>query len=463
MRRRTIAKSLRALPKALFNSRPGKIVHMPGRATFILAIVAATLAAQPVSRVRTPAILPITAIHITGNKSLPTDAILTATGLKLGETGGSAIFDAARDRLLGTGYFDAVSYSFKQQDLGFAVTFTVTEMKQVYPVRAEALPITAAELIQILKSGDSLFNGLLPATKQVTDHASATVEQYLSSTNPGLRVRARVAAVGPERFEIQFIPAEGLPVIADVTFEGSKLVSADELHVAMVESGIGQFYSDAGFRALLDRIVRPFFERQGYMGVSFPTITAKPSQRVKGVDVHVVIVDGPQYRLGNVSVGSQTNIDAARILHIANISRTDAINFDDFNAAVARIHDRLHNEGYLDATVSTDRLIHADIRTVDVWFNVDSGALYTFGHLDVIGLGLDGEAAIRKMWAVKTGEPFPDGYQDHFVGGVKAEQLFDNLGEITVMPNINRQTHVVNVALHFTAAPASERHGSIGR
>src|SRR5580704_9398544 len=104
---------------------------MHGRAALFVLISAATLAAQsPAPRARTPATLPVSAIAITGNKTLPTDAVLAALGLKVNDPGGAAAFDAARDRLLATFYFDQVSYTFRQQDLAFAVNFTVAEMKQ---------------------------------------------------------------------------------------------------------------------------------------------------------------------------------------------------------------------------------------------------------------------------------------------------------------------------------------------
>jgi len=279
---------------------------MQGRAVLsILAvslISAATLAAQAPVRARIPDVAPIAAISVTGNKMLSSNAILTASGLTLNGNGGSAIFDAARDRLLDTGYFDLVSYTFKTQDSGFAITFSVTEVKQIFPVRVEALPITADQVKQLLKSKDPLFTGLLPGTKQVSDRAAAEVERYLAATNPGLRVRAKVVPTGPERYEVQFAPAEGLPVIADVTFEGSALIKASELHDVIIENGIGQVFSDASVHALLDRLIRPLYEKQGYMRVSFPNITSKPAADVKGIDVHVTVADGPRFRLGNISV-----------------------------------------------------------------------------------------------------------------------------------------------------------------
>jgi outer membrane protein insertion porin family len=432
---------------------------MPRRvalSVLVFALCAAILHAQaPASRIRTPSVLPITAITITGNKTLPTDAILAASGLSINETGGPAIFDAARDRLLDTGYFDQVSYTFRQQDLGFAINIAVTELKQVYPLHIEALPITLVQATQLLKSKDPLFNGLLPGTKQAIDRASAAVEQYLASANPGLRVRARVIPTGTDNYEVLLAPAEGLPVIADITFEGSKLIGESELHEVMIENGIGQVFSDASLRGLLDRFIRPLFEKRGYMRVSFTKITSQPAAQVKGIDVHVTIDDGPQFRLGALSVHGPMAGNTARILRIANIPRGEFVDGDDIQEAVTRIRDTLKSEGFLDVTVSTDRTIHDVALTVDAWFDVTPGELYTFGRLEVLGLGLDGEAAIRRMWSVKPGDPFPGGYPDRFVQGVKDESMFDNLGGITATPAINRQSHVVDVTLNFSGAPTS--------
>lgn len=433
---------------------------MQGRAVLFILICVTTLAAQsPAPRVRTPATLPISAITITGNKTLSTDAILAVSGLKVNDPGGAAIFDAARDRLLATYYFDQVSYTFRQQDSGFAVNFVVKEMPQVYPIQIEALPITAEGVSRVLKSKDPLFSGLLPGSQQSVDRAASAVEQYLAADHPGLRVRAKVVATGPDRYDVLLAPAEGLPVIADMTFEGSKVIPESDLHIAIIENGIGQPFSDDGVRAVLDRVIRPLYEKQGYMGVRFTKITSAPAAKVKGMDVHVTIDDGQQYRLGTLSVRGPMAGSASRIIRMANIPRGEFVNGDEIQQGVTRIHDTLRGEGYLDVTVSMDRSIHDATKTVDAWFVVTPGDLYTFGHLEILNLGLDGEAAIRKMWSVKTGDPFPGGYPDHFVDAVKQEGLFDNLGVITATPTINHQTHVVDVSLHFGSAPLTERRG----
>lgn len=413
---------------------------------------AATASAQtPAVRIRPPTVLPISSITITGNQKLSTDAIRSVLGLKVKDEGGTAIFNAARDRLLDTGYFDSISYSYRQQDLGFAVTFTVTEMQQVYPIRVQGLPITPQQIGEVLHAKDPLFNGLLPGTKKVVDRAAGFVQEFLEKSDPEIQVRARVVPTAPDHYEVEFSPAAGLPVISDMTFEGSSAVSAADLHNVMIEHGIGQPYSDENVNALLDQWVRPLFEKEGHMRVRFPRIVGNPAAKVKGIDVRVTVDEGPVFKLGLLTVRGPGAADGKRILRMANLQTNASapINGDEVNKGIEKIQNVMQSEGHLDAKVSVDRSIHDQALTVDVAYDVDPGPVYTFGRLTVEGLGLSGEAAIRKMWTVKPGDPYPGNYPNFFVESVKKEGLFDNLADVTATPSVNRATRVADVTLHF--------------
>jgi outer membrane translocation and assembly module TamA len=118
-----------------------------------------------------------------------------------------------------------------------------------------------------------------------------------------------------------------------------------------------------------------------------------------------------------------------------------------------RVKNSMRHEGYLDAQVTTDRKLDDAKKTVEFFLIVETGERYTFGKLTVDGLGIDGEAAIRKMWSVKPGDPFPVDYPDFFAAKVKEEGLFDNLGDTKAKTDINAETHVVDVTLDFKGAP----------
>jgi outer membrane protein assembly factor BamA len=139
-------------------------------------------------------------------------------------------------------------------------------------------------------------------------------------------------------------------------------------------------------------------------------------------------------------------------------------NFDEIKQAAVRVRDSLKQQGFLDAEVTTDRKVDDDKKTVEFFLVVDAGPEYTFRTLTVNGLGLDGEAAIRKLWSVKPGDAFPVNYPDYFLSQVKEEGFFDNLGDTKAIPKIDQDAHLVDVVLDFKGgAPTLGRDGRGGR
>jgi outer membrane protein assembly factor BamA len=401
---------------------------------------------------------PIDSIAIEGNRILPAAGIISASGLKTGQTGSGPIFDAARDRLLGTGYFDTVAYRYKPAGTGgYNVTFELQEIETMYPIRIESLPATVQEIEDFLKTRDPLFTGKMPGTQPVIRRTSAEIEQYLESKGHAAKVTGRMIATAPQHFEVQFTPASGVPVVSDVSFEGNKAISSADLHKQISEVAFGQPFTQEGFRTLLENQIGHLYEAKGYMKVSYPQIVTTPSTEVTGIDVKVTVDEGIEYKLTRVAVVGVPDSENMRILKTARLPKLTVANFEEVREAAKRVQESLRHQGYLDARVTTDKKVDEAQKSVEFFLVVDTGPAYTFGTLTVNGLGLDGEAAIRKIWGVKTGDAFPDGYPDYFLGKVHDEGLFDNLGATTSQRRINPDTHVVDVTLDFKGAPQKAR------
>jgi outer membrane protein assembly factor BamA len=400
----------------------------------------------------------IDSITVEGNKILSAGAIAAAAGLKRGDTGNGAVFDAARDRLIASGYFETVAYRYKPSATsGYDLIFEVKEIQTLFPIRVDALGVSTEEVTAYLKAKDPLFSGRMPETQEVLRRTASEIEQYLETKNHPEKVAGKVVATAPERFEIEFTPEHGLPAVATVTFEGSKLIPAIDLRNKIAEVAFGQPYTESGFRVFLENQIRPLYETKGYMNVTFPKIAAAPSTQVTGVDVKVTIDEGAEYKLTRVAVAGTAASESARILKAAKLPATTIANFDQIKEATVRVRDSLRQDGYLDCRVSTDSKRNDEKKTVEFFIVVDTGPEYTFGTLTVNGLALDGEAAIRKMWSVKTGDAFPPNYPDYFVRRVKEDGLFDNLGDTKATPKIDKDKHVVDVTLDFKSGPSQEK------
>lgn len=402
---------------------------------------------------------PVDSITIQGNRILSSPAIIAASGLRRGAPGNGTVFDAARDRLLASGYFDNIAYSYKPATTGggYDITFEVQEVRELYPIRIEGLPASADEIDAFLRTKDPLFIGQMPGTQQVLQRTTAEIEQYLTSKGHAEQVTGKVVATAPEKFEIRFTPMRGLPAVNAVSFEGSKVISAIDLHNKISEVAYGQPFTDEGFRTLLQNQIVPLYEAKGYMRVTFPKITTQPSTEVTGIDVKVTVDEGGEYKLARVAVSGKSPEESARILKTAKLPKLTVANFEEIRQAATRVQDSMQHSGYLDARVKTDKQVDDEKKTVAFFLVVETGPMYTFGKLSVNGLGLDGEAAIRKLWSVRTGDSFPSGYGDYFLGKVKEEGLFDNLGGTSAKSDINPDTHVVDVTLDFKGTPPKPR------
>ena len=363
---------------------------------------------------------PVDSIAVEGNRILSAQGIAAASGLKVGEKAEGAAFDAARDRLLATGYFETVACKYKPSDKsGYQVTFDVQEIQPLYDLRIEALPVTVPEVTAWLKTTDPLFTGRIPGTQQVLDRTARGIEALLASKNESRKVAGKVVLLAEKKYEAQFTPSEGVPNVSLVTFEGNKAVRDTDLQNAMAEVAFGQPYTETNFRLLLDNQIRPLYEKNGYMRVAFKKIATTPSTQVKGVDVHVTLTEGPQFKLGEVGVQGPMADQTKHILNVAKIGKMAIADFDQIRNATTRVRDSLKHEGYLDVEVTYDKHINDEAKVVDVYLIPNPGTQYMFGKLEIKGLGLDGVDAIRKMWGVKSGEPYPSEYPDYFVKKVK--------------------------------------------
>jgi len=92
-------------------------------------------------------------------------------------------------------------------------------------------------------------------------------------------------------------------------------------------------------------------------------------------------------------------------------------------------------------------------KTVQIFVDVDPGPQYRFGKLTVKGLDIETEPVIRKLWALKPGDPFRGGYPDLFLNQIRDRGIFDNLGETKAEVKPDDTTLTVDVTLTFKGEP----------
>jgi outer membrane protein insertion porin family len=407
---------------------------------------------------------PIESISVEGNRIYKTEQVVTLSGLKLGQVAGKPEFEAARERLLASGVFETVGYKFVPgAHQGYAATLQVTEVEQVYPVLFEELHVSTLDLQSVLSAKDPLFSPeKLAATQPVLERYVKWIEAFLTEKGVPEKITASVTPGIPGDYQIVFRPAKALPSVAQVKFEGNKVVTQNVLRESVSSVGIGAPYTEDSFRQVLNAAVRPTYEARGRLRVSFPQIRTEPDKDVKGVDVFVTVDEGESYELGKVTIEGTSPIEPAVLLKAGDFKTGDVANFDRVNEGLERIRLALRHAGYMQAKVTMGRKLDDEKKLADVTVRVEAGPQFTMAKLTLVGLDLDGEAEMRRIWSIKEGKPFNPDYPELFLKRIREDGMFDNLGETKSDFKLNERDHTADVTLTFKGATPQGRPGRRG-
>lgn len=400
---------------------------------------------------------PIEKLSVRGNQHYTAAQVLAVAGLRVGEKADVAIFDAARDRLLATGVFDRAGYQYapSADSHGYDAVIEVAEETQFYPLLFEDLPATDVEIQTWLAKKDPLFGKDAPATPPVIKRYTQWIEDLLASKGVHAKVKGELSPENLNELSLVFHPDGPQRTVAQVTFLGVKSVDMPDVLRAIGDVAVGVPYTEMRFRQLLDGSVRPLYEAIGRLRVSFPKIDVKPDPGVKGLALTVTVDEGPVYKFGQIRIDGgpdkRLKLEPGRVA-----------DFSLVKAAQDTLTHTLRKQGYLESKLSVVRTMHDDSHTVDVHIQIQKGQRYTFAKLDIVGLDLISEPAIRKLWGIQPGKPYDTDYPDYFLKVVRDQGYFDHLGKTWSERKVNETDHTVDVTLHFTGdAPKKKPEDTI--
>lgn len=397
------------------------------------------------------ALFPIDSIQVEGLKRLKPAQVVAASGLKVGQQADKPDFEAAQARLLATGMLASVGYRYASSAKGgYALTFEVAEIEQVFPVRFEDISASEADLLKVLAQADPLFTNPVPGTDAVIKRLEAALNAKLKVTPP---IVGRVLADRPEETMLLFRPNTPRPTVASVAFKGNTSFTSAELQNKMAAVAIGTLFTEERFRELLMNQVRPIYETKGLLRVSFPKITGKKAGDIEGVDVEVEVVEGPEYKLDKVTITGAPDPDDLR--REAGFKEGEVFRIQEISEGLERLRAELRKEGYMKVETAATRTYDDEKKSVRMNVAVKPGPQYRMGRLTIRGLDITTEPEIRKMWGLKEGAVFRDNYPDRFLQNVRDGGVLDNLGETKARLNYEEGRKLIHVTLEF-AAPKVE-------
>lgn len=387
-------------------------------------------------------------------------SVLRVLGLELEKPVRTEDLERARDRLLATGCFETVGWRYElAPPRAVQVTFEIGEPPQFLPWMLDRVPVTREEFEARAAKEFPLLRQTLPPSETVLERLAGVLQRLAAEKGVTEPMAGRVMLVGKDQLTIVLGPKAPPPNIADVHFTGTKALRADYLRKQMVQLAIGTPFFEPNFRFLLENQVRPYYDAVGRLRASWKRITAEKAEGIFGVVVTVEVDEGPVYRLEKIQLRG-TPFSDEELQEIGQFKVGEPAGMSEIGQGVERILDRLREKGHMKASYKASRRLYDDRQSVEVFVDVDPGPVYTMGRLQIKGLDLESEPVIRKLWAIKPGEPYRGGYAESFVQRIRAMDLFDFLSEIRHEVKVDEKSHSVDVLLTFVGEkpkPAPKR------
>ncbi len=391
---------------------------------------------------------PLASLRIEGNKLLPSDAIVAATGLKPAQLINRADLEAAAARLTDSGVFETLSFRYTPTpDKQLAVIFQVQEVVDLYPVAFERLDQPDADLMQYLRSRLPLFGPQAPATGPMLRRITEALEARLP-----LKVSGRLQPGPDGALRLTFRPTVPPPSITFVRFTGTQVLRDVDLQGKFYQTVVGIPYTEPRLKELLDHNIRPLFEEKGRLRVRFGPFAVEESKEPSGVQITVPVQEGDEFHFGARRFEGHTRFPDKDLGKLAPLEPDAVANFALVHKAATDIERLYRRTGFLHVKVTPDRTIDDAKKSVDVVLGVREGDQFRLRTLTIKGLDINAEAAVRKRWGLQRAQPFDDTYPDVFIRRIQEEEMFDRLAKIIPRVVLDEAEKMVDVELTFVGA-----------
>src|SRR5712692_1299190 len=209
----------------------------------------------------------ISAITVTGTRKFPTDQIITASGLKVGDVVSVEQIQGATDRLAALGIFSTVNYRFSSKGDTISLDFQVQEAHTV-PLSFDDFPwFTDDEISAAIRQEIGLFTGESPESGAMVNEIAGVLDKLLASRHvKGELTHQLVAPPAGDGMILQFRVEDPTLRIRSVQF-GDPLATDSERLKDRISDIKGQAYSRFAIEVFGNEQVRPLYASKGYLRV----------------------------------------------------------------------------------------------------------------------------------------------------------------------------------------------------
>ncbi|MBA4223447.1 MAG: outer membrane protein assembly factor BamA [Bosea sp.] len=380
-------------------------------------------------------------VIVQGNRRVDAETIRSyATGQ------GSGNPQEIRQNLMATGLFSNVQVSRR----GAQTVVSVQENDSINRVAFEGNRRLKSDVL--LGQVQSKARG--PLSQQLIDADVERLKDVYRRAGYGLAtVSGRIQPLPNGRSDVVFTISEsGKTGIKSINFTGNGVYSSSRLR-GLMTSTESNFLSWIKTSDVYDpdrinsdlELIRRYYLKNGYADFRIVSSDARFDDAAGGWVVDIAVDEGPQYKVGNVSVDSRLrDVDPAALQSLVNTSAGDTYNAEAVERSLVTLTTEVAKRGYAFAQVRPRGERDAAGQQIGITYVVEEGPRVYVERINVRGNTRTRDYVVRRELDLGEG----DAYNKVFID--RAERRLNNLGffnkvRITNEPGSAPDRVIVNI------------------
>jgi outer membrane protein insertion porin family len=347
-------------------------------------------------------------ISILGNVKVEEGVILGAVKSREGRP---LSMDQVREDLrsiFGLGYFTDVQVDIKSTPQGKEIIFIVMEKPAIKEV-----VITGNDKVKLddIKEKVTLTPRSILNLDKVKENGEQIRKLYFSKGYYGVKVEHQIDYLDTNEAVVTFAITEGPKGhIKKIIFKGNQHIQSSQLKKVMMTKQRTIFYLITKTGILDEDILKndlqlltAYYFDYGYLDVkiSEPKIDLHDPKRIR---IEIEIVEGPQYRLGDIDFKGELLTTKEDLFRTLNIKRNDVYSNTAIRKDINVLTEKFANQGYAYVEITPTTAIDHKNLLVHLTFDVEKKKRVSFERIQATGNTKTRDKVIRRELKVAEGE-----------------------------------------------------------
>lgn len=350
----------------------------------------------------------ISKIEISGNERIESDAILRVIKTKEGDVYIPDNLSKDLKAIYRMGYFDDIRVEKESDDEGKNIRFIIQEKPTIRDIiiKGNSGAYDTEEIEEVL----TISSGSILNIFSVKNNINRIKELYFEKNYHNVEVTYETPKHGKGQIDLVFVIKEGDKIrIREIVFEGNRAYTVKKLKKMMKtkQKGFFSWLTSSGDLKVEDlnqdiERLSAFYQINGYIQarVGEPEVEHKDD----AIFIKIKIEEGPQFKVGSVSVGGDLLLESEELIAMTNIKKEEFCNRKVLHEDVIALTDYYSDNGYANSDIYPRFDKNMEKKQVDITFEINKGDLVYFDKIIISGNTKTRDKVIRRELKVYEGE-----------------------------------------------------------